>query len=153
MDQERENKQRWRANNPDARKLEYAHTAEAAKNRAAEWYAANPDKAAAKRAEWYVANKEKCRDRHNAWKKANPLKVKARKARERLRVRKATPSWVDKAKLDAVYIEAARLRLTVDHIIPLRHKLVCGLHVPANLQLLTAEQNSRKSNKFDVEVA
>jgi len=32
--------------------------------------------------------------------------------------------------------------------VPLRHPLVCGLHVPANLQVLTAEQNRLKHNSF-----
>jgi 5-methylcytosine-specific restriction endonuclease McrA len=56
-----------------------------------------------------------------------------------------------------VYKEAARLtgatgiRHEVDHIIPLRHPRICGLHIPANLQILTSDQNKRKSNQFQAE--
>jgi hypothetical protein len=57
-------------------------------------------------------------------------------------------------EIENIYADAARLTREkgfahhVDHVLPVNHPLVCGLHVPANLQVLTGKDNITKSNKF-----
>lgn len=68
---------------------------------------------------------------------------------------KATPPWADKQAIKAIYSECRdRAKQTgkkhhVDHFYPLRGELVCGLHTPANLAILTERQNIAKKNKVD----
>lgn len=68
---------------------------------------------------------------------------------------KATPSWANIDKIGAIYAECERLRaggrdVEVDHAIPLKGKLVCGLHVHYNLRIIPTEANRSKSNSFEV---
>ncbi len=37
----------------------------------------------------------------------------------------------------------------VDHIIPLKGELVCGLDIETNMGIITATENTRKNNKYD----
>jgi len=66
-----------------------------------------------------------------------------------------TPDGHKRVKLK--YLEAQRLSLetgveyVVDHIIPLQHPDVCGLHNDANTQVITAEENRVKGNSFMTE--
>lgn len=60
----------------------------------------------------------------------------------------AQPDWADVDRLRAYYRLARRRGLVVDHIVPLRHPDVCGLHVPWNMQLLTKFENDQKGNRW-----
>jgi len=62
-------------------------------------------------------------------------------------VKSRTPLWADKDKIAAIYKEAKRVGMSVDHDIPLRGKLVSGLHVENNLVLLPLSQNISKGNR------
>lgn len=61
----------------------------------------------------------------------------------------ATPKWLSKEDKDLMrrfYAERPQ-GYHVDHIIPLQHRDVCGLHVPWNLQYMPATDNIQKGNR------
>lgn len=77
-------------------------------------------------------------------------KVKRVIERERdMRTRSLGGRW-DEETL-AVYSEARKAGMTVDHVVPLNGEKVSGLHVPWNLQILTRSENSAKGNKHGKE--
>lgn len=57
------------------------------------------------------------------------------------------PKWANIASIVEIYNNCPK-GYHVDHIIPLRGKLVSGLHVENNLQYLLAVDNIAKNNKF-----
>jgi hypothetical protein len=55
--------------------------------------------------------------------------------------------WSERKAIRLVYKKARQYGLHVDHIVPLKSDVVCGLHVWANLQLLAQSENSTKGNR------
>lgn len=78
----------------------------------------------------------------------NPCHI-IRKQQQKLFIRQRTPSWSEAEKIEMVYRMCPK-GMQVDHIIPLRGKLVSGLHVIENLQYLTTKANLVKSNKYEI---
>jgi hypothetical protein len=103
---------------------------------------------------YHQNNKEKRNEYLKGWRKNNKAKICAYSAKRKSSKLQATPPWSDLEKIKEVYEEAQRLtellgiKMHVDHIVPLQGELVCGLHIPSNLQILTAVENLRKSNKL-----
>ena len=71
----------------------------------------------------------------------------AREAKRRAFKLQRTPKWADLDKIKEIYLNCPK-GYHVDHIIPLQGELVSGLHVPENLQYLTAYENLSKSNNY-----
>lgn len=101
-------------------------------------------------------NKAKAKERCAAWLKENPERARALSSKRRAVVINAVvPGIYDHEKCVAIYDECRRITKEtgiihhVDHIVPLMNKLVCGLHCSGNLQILTAEENMAKHNKFN----
>lgn len=100
---------------------------------------------------------EECKECQTNWSRTHKHIRNQHGASRRAKLINAQPKWLseeqqstikqlykeaqDKTKIDGIIYH-------VDHIVPLQGKNVCGLHVPWNLQVITAEENLRKSNNY-----
>jgi hypothetical protein len=107
-------------------------------------------------AQYYQKHRKTLLERSKRYGREQRGKVLAVQAKRRCALIQRTPSWfaTDKDRVDALYELARKLSLQegtpyhVDHVIPLQGKLVSGLHCADNLQIIPAEENFKKSNKF-----
>lgn len=121
------------------------HRVEASK-RASDWYYLNIEKA-----------KEANRIYNSFWVRENKDKNCAKAANYRTRKLHASPPWLTEQDYKDIQTEYSLAQWTssvmntpyhVDHIVPLKGKKVCGLHVPWNLQVIPAILNIKKGNRI-----
>ncbi|NBW38084.1 MAG: hypothetical protein EBR30_24290 [Cytophagia bacterium] len=124
-----------------------------------QYYLANREEIRAKGKLDYEKNKEAYKERAKKWKDSNTALHNSRCMERHVKKLNARPKWlsfIELAQIQEFYdIAKARSFQTgivhhVDHIIPLQGKHVTGLHVPWNLQVLTASENCSKSNNVFV---
>lgn len=111
--------------------------------------------------EYYKANKSKyaANSMKRRLESAHKINAAAAKRRAAKRQRQIQLSAEHIAQMEAFYMEAERrtretgVKHHVDHIVPLQGKLVAGLHVPWNMQVLPATDNLSKYNRIDFSAA
>jgi hypothetical protein len=135
-------------------KARYARDPSAARERSAAWYRENRSSALSRQCGYYIRHAGEIRIRVKHWRTENPSQVRSNsrigQARRRARVQERMPIWVDSKAIGAFY-RMCPPGFHVDHVIPLRNKLVCGLHCLENLQYLPAIENLHKANRFSPE--
>jgi 5-methylcytosine-specific restriction endonuclease McrA len=107
--------------------------------------------------DWASSNRDLVRETNKKWRENNPHLNAAKAGRYRSSKLKATPPWLDEElnwMIDEIYqLSCLRTEMTgvghhVDHIVPLQGEAVKGLHVPWNLQVITATDNLKKRNSL-----
>jgi len=147
-DNESDRIKKWRLDN----KEEY-------KEKQKEYRIKNAEAISKQKKEYYLRNKERRAEYAKKYADNNPHIINTISAKRRSAKIHRTPKWLTKDDLwlikEAYELAVLRTKMLgyswhVDHIIPLRGKLVSGLHVPTNLQVIPAKENHIKTNKFEV---
>lgn len=87
-----------------------------------------------------------CQQKSNALK--HPEWAAHRRTIRRTVEQAANVAWASKEEIKYIYTLAKERGLVVDHIVPLNHADVCGLHVEDNLRCIPASLNLFKSNRY-----
>jgi hypothetical protein len=101
-------------------------------------------------------NKGKGKESHKKsserWRKKNPVYYREYQTKRSRALHREL--WGNKRKIADIYALAETMtaifgrRYEVDHHYPLKGKLVCGLHVEANMKVISKASNLRKHNKM-----
>lgn len=106
----------------------------------------------------YQRNREAHLAKNALWRERNSAAIAAHSAKRRSAKAERTPPWLSVEQHEEIlkfYVDALEISTVsgiphhVDHIVPLRGKTVSGLHVPWNMQIITATENLKKNNKYE----
>jgi hypothetical protein len=126
--------------------------------RSVKWQKTNKEKVAHIQKTYRDANKEQRNNQTAEWKRNNKAKVNFSNNTRHAAKLQRTPEWLSKEQLQEIqdfYAMAQQLETVfpwkqhVDHIVPLQGEDVSGLHLPWNLQILSAKDNITKGNRYN----
>lgn len=149
---------KWVKQNPESRKASvkkyYEENKKYLLDLGRDWRRRNPERQREAYRRQRQNNIDAVRESAKKYKKKNRAFYTAAQVEREANKKQATPTWADKGKILAVYEGASRLSeqmgeaFDVDHIVPLKSDMVCGLHVQDNLQVLHQSDNSGKGNRW-----
>lgn len=148
------------------KRMDYKEDPQKILSRNSNWRKNNSDWAKAyeksRQQAYYAENREKILEKNKAYIKNNPDKhrksMRVASAKRRGVLDRSCPIWLSEAQhneIRSIYDLARDCELIsgykyhVDHIVPLQGENVCGLHVPWNLQVLPADINMSKGNRYE----
>ncbi len=107
----------------------------------------NREKLRQHKTKWRLNNLETAYELSEAWRKKHVEKSRAQVRKYQLTRLNRVPPGTDLGAIEQFYKNCPP-GMEVDHIIPIKHKDVSGLHNVFNLQYLTPTENKRKLNKW-----
>jgi len=134
-----------------AAKLKYVNKDREAHNRRGrEFYARNLEQELERGRIYRENNRESLRIKSKEYRKVHLPEHAHKQGKRRAQKINATPNWLTNEQENEIqFLYATADMKHVDHIVPLVSPIVCGLHVPWNLQLLTPKENIEKGNKLN----
>lgn len=152
------NMESFKQANKEKCKAWYQDNKEQAKKTSVEWALKNPEKYRATLAKsskkWRENHPDRMRASKQNWGKNNPDVCREYGRRRYASKANAIPGWANRDAILLIYEQARKMEMAtgvkhhVDHAVPLRSQIVCGLHCEHNLQVMEATKNMSKHNRY-----
>ena len=124
-----------------------------AREKSQKWTALNRNKYLERKTIANDKRADKNRQYAAEWRRKHPSRKNAIESVRRATCRQQTPSWADQDQIVMWYevanvLSRGGVKFHVDHVLPLRGKNVCGLHLQDNMQVLPWHSNLKKGNRL-----